>query len=199
MKKGLFPKVITAYTIIIAVSFIITSGLLSLWFQKYYVDQRENELARAANLVSPSIELYMSGDMTIDMLNNTLKYVDTSFNVDILFVDSYGYVRAGSSDSYDELANKQIIGKDLETLRKGNSVKSEGTYGKTFKVPVYTYIMPLNNKYNGMFEGSIMMNTSMAEIRKPISKVLEIIWILAIICYYSTLFCNLLFFPKDIN
>jgi signal transduction histidine kinase len=182
MKKGLFSKMITAYTIIIAVSFVAMSGILSIWFQRYYFDQKEVDLERASQLLQPSVEDFINGFMSDDMLSNSFDNIGSSFNVKIVFVDRYGYANAFSSDYYNNksIINKQIITDDLNYLRSGSIVATQGGYEKFFGNSVNTYIFPLFNRYN-VFEGALMMNTPISEINKPIAKVYEIIWMLAII------------------
>ncbi|WP_010235233.1 sensor histidine kinase [Clostridium arbusti] len=179
MKKGLFSQMIAAYTIIIAISFIIVSGLLSVWFESYYFQQREDELYRAATLIKPVAVNYMQGGMSYDFLNDTLEHLEQYFNANILLVNKYGYVYALSDmKNNGKLLDKQILNEDIEQLRKGNIIARKDIYGGSFKTPVHTYIVPII--YNGSgFEGAIMMNTSLSEIKKPLIKVYYIIWALA--------------------
>ena len=43
MKKGLFSKLVAAFTAIIIVSFVMTAAFLSYWFESYYFQQRKNQ------------------------------------------------------------------------------------------------------------------------------------------------------------
>ncbi|AGK99283.1 HAMP domain-containing sensor histidine kinase [Clostridium pasteurianum] len=179
MKKGLFSQMIATYTIIIAVSFIIVSGLLSVWFESYYFQQREDELYRGAALIKPVAINYMQGGMSYDFLNDTLQNLERYFNANILLVGKYGYVYAVSDETNVKLLDKQIIlSGDIEQLRKGNIIARKDVYGDTFNMPVHTYIVPISDNSNG-FEGAIMMNTSLSEIKRPLIKVYYIIWVLA--------------------
>lgn len=180
MKKGLFSQMIATYTIIIAVSFIIVSGLLSVWFESYYFQQREDELHRGATLIKPVAVNYMQGGMSYDFLNDTLEHFEHYFNSNILLVNKYGYVYAVSDmKSSSKLLDKQILNEDIDKLRKGNIIVRKDVYGGNFNLPVHTYIVPISDNSNG-FEGAIMMNTSLSEIKKPLIKVYYIIWALAI-------------------
>lgn len=183
MKKGLFQKMITAYIVIITISFVIISIILSIWFQKYYFDNRTNELARAADRVAPSAIQYMQGyNMSLVMLNDRLMDVDNITDSDIILTDNNGY--ALSSAGYDDstFINKQILlSEDLKNLKNGNYVIKQGKYGNLFNTPVLTLIVPIMNTNSNTLEGTLMMNTSMVDFRKPLSKAFEVIWILAII------------------
>lgn len=172
---------ITAYIVIITVSFVGTSIILSIWFQKYYFDNRTNELARAAERVGPSAIQYMQGYMSQVMLNDRLMDVDNITNSDIILTDNNGYALSSAGYNDSTIMDKQILlNEDLKTLKNGNYVVKQGVYGNLFNTPVLTFIVPIMNSSN-MLEGTLMMNTSMVDLRKPLIKAFEIIWILAII------------------
>lgn len=180
MKKGLFSQMIATYTIIIAVSFIIVSALLSFWFESYYFQQREDELYRGATLIRPVAVNYMQGGMSYDYLGETLGYFQHYFNANILLVNKYGYVYAVSDMKNDgKLLDKQVLNEDINKLRKGTIIARKDVYGDSFNIPVHTYIVPISDNSNG-FQGAIIMNTSLSEIKRPLVKVYYIIWILAV-------------------
>lgn len=183
MKKGLFAKAISAYSVIIAVSFVMTSAILSFWFQKYYYDDRTDQLMRAANQLSQSVSQYIiQGEMSEVMFEQRLQDVDNILNADIILTDSNGYALVSANDDDDVLINKPILlSSDLKILRNGNSVIKRGSYGNLFKTQMLTVIAPLQDRYSGKLEGTLMMNTSMAEMQKNMGKVFVIIWTLATI------------------
>ena len=179
MRKGLFSQMIAAYTIIIAVSFIIVSGLLSVWFESYYFQQREVELYRAATLIKPIAENYIRGYMSYGYLNDTLENLEQYFNTKIFLINKYGYVYAVSDmKNNGNLIDKQILNEDIAKLRSGKIIAKKDIYGGNLKASVHSYIVPISDNSTG-FEGAIMMNTPLSEIKKPLIKVYYIIWALA--------------------
>lgn len=181
MKKGLFAKTISAYSIIIALSFVMASAILSFWFQKYYYDDRTNELYNAAQRLNEPVMEYLGGYMSQLVFTERLHDVNDISNSDIILTDSNGYALTSANDEDDVLINKQIIqNSDLQTLKNGNSVLKQGSYGNLFKVQVLTFIAPVTDN-NGVLRGTLMLNTSMAEMQKTLAKGFVLIWTLAVI------------------
>lgn len=199
MRKGLFAKTIAAYSIVIAVSFIMTSAILSFWFQKYYFDDRTNELEMAAKRLATPAFQYVNGYMSLVMFNERLLDVDDISNSDIILVDRNGYALSSANDDDDALINKQVIlSEDLKTLKNGEAVVKKGTYGNLFKNEMLTYIIPISDKNSNVVECALMMNTSMTELQKTLGKVFIIIWTLAAIAIIIPCFIIYRFSEKAI-
>lgn len=180
-KKGIFPKMFLTYTIIIAMSFILTASILSIWFQNYYKNQRKNQLRSQSQFIIAASQQYLEGEVSLDKMNVLLSQIGQYINTDILVTDNYGYVYgvSNSKDAWTEISGKQLITKDLEELRLFREVETSGTYKGAFKHSVNTFIIPI--EYKGFFQGAIMMNTPIDEMMEPLNRVYMIIWISAML------------------
>ncbi|WP_138203381.1 sensor histidine kinase [Haloimpatiens lingqiaonensis] len=179
MKKGLFSKMVATYTIIIAISFTILATVLSLWFENYYFEQNKNELAEKAALIGDSAVQYMYGDISYYEMNKQLKLIGDYLKVDIWLTDKYGYVYAVSNEKYKSILGKQILTSDLKELRLKRFIEKKGNYGNLFSVPVHTIEIPIDQG-NG-FKGTIIMHTSLENIKYALKNVYKIIWASAIL------------------
>jgi signal transduction histidine kinase len=177
MKKGLFSKLIATFAIIIAVTFVITAAFLSYWFESYYFNQRKVQLATESKFIGAAALEYLEGNISVDKINAILS-IGNYLSADIWLVDNYGFVY-GVSDIQDKsVMGTQILTNELETLRLGHTVEKTGLYGNIFKVPMYTYEIPIFS--GNIFKGAIMMHTSLTDLKNTLKKVYEIIWISAV-------------------
>ncbi|MCT8977496.1 cell wall metabolism sensor histidine kinase WalK [Clostridium sp. CX1] len=179
MKKGLFSKLVATFAVIIAVSFIITAAFLSYWFESYYFEQRKGQLETESQFISTAAEQYLQGNVSPDKINETLTYIGNYLSTYIWLVDNYGYVYAVSDSEHKTLIGTQIITKELEELRLGHTVEKREVYQNIFKGPVHTFEIPIFSK--GIFKGSMLLHTSISELREPLKRVYEIIWMSAIL------------------
>ncbi|MDD3223329.1 MAG: HAMP domain-containing sensor histidine kinase [Clostridium sp.] len=179
MKKRLFTKMITTYIIVITISFIIVSILLSFWFQSYYFKSVNSQFDKEAEGIAKWAINYEIGNMSMDSLNYNLKNLGENVNENIILLDNNGYIYEVSSLKNERLIGRQINGKDIDSLRNGDYIAKTGTYDGLFNVPGHTYIKPI--MINGTsFAGAIMLNTPLTELEKPLERVYEVIWMLAI-------------------
>lgn len=178
MKKGLFSKLVATFTAIIAVSFIITAAFLSYWFEEYYFEQRKGQLMSESQLIATAAVQYSDGNLSKDKINEILDYVHRSCSADIWLADNYGYVYDVSDKSHEKIIGSQILTNDLEELRLGHVVEKRGIYEKGFTIPVHTLEIPIF--YNNMFKGSIIMHSSIDQLKGSLKKVYKIIWVSAI-------------------
>lgn len=181
MKKGLFPKLVAAFTAIIVVSFVMTAAFLSYWFESYYFEERKGQLIKESEFIKSASIQYLQGNISSDKINETLTYIGNYLSADIWLIDNYGYVYAVSNSGHKKLiaTSRQILTKDLEELRANNTVDKKETYSDVFTSPVHTFEIPIFSK-EGVFRGAIMMHTSINELKGPLKKVYEIIWISAV-------------------
>ncbi|EJO5347478.1 HAMP domain-containing histidine kinase [Clostridium botulinum] len=178
MKKGLFPKLVATFTIIISVSFIIIAAFLSYWFESYYFDQRKNQLITESQFIGNAAVRYVEGSIPSEKINEIIKYISNYLSVNIWITDKYGYVYAVSNSKHEKLVGVQVLTYELEELRKGNNLENKGIYKSAFSRPVHTFEIPIF--YKGIFSGAIIMHTSIDEIKDPLKKVYNIIWVSAI-------------------
>ncbi len=179
MRKGLFSKLIATFTVIISISFVIVAAFLSLWFEGYYFNQRNLQLFKESQYIGTVAVQYMYGNISSEKMNETLNYLSNYLSADIWLVDNYGYVFAVSGDKNKNIIGHQILTTELETLRIGRSVEKRGVISTYYEKPVHTLEVPIN--YNENFQCVIVMNTSLAELKGPLIKVYEIIWLSAIL------------------
>ncbi len=99
--------------------------------------------------------------------------------MNIWITDRYGYVYAVSNPKHKNLVGVQVLTDELEELRRGNNLENKGQYKSAFSTPVHTFEIPIF--YKGVFSGAIIMHTSIDEIKDPLKKVYNIIWISAIL------------------
>ncbi|NFR98356.1 HAMP domain-containing histidine kinase [Clostridium botulinum] len=178
MKKGLFAKLVATFTIIISVSFIIIATFLSYWFESYYFDQRKNQLFTESQFVGNAAVRYIEGSISSERINEVINYISNYLSVNIWITDKYGYVYAVSNPKHKNLVGVQVLTDELEELRRGNNLENKGQYKSAFSTPVHTFEVPIF--YKGVFSGAIIMHTSIDEIKDPLKKVYNIIWISAI-------------------
>ncbi|KOA18783.1 alkaline phosphatase synthesis sensor protein PhoR [Clostridium homopropionicum DSM 5847] len=182
-KKGLFSKMMATFTLIISISFIILAAFLSLWFEGYFFEQRKVQVIAESQLVANAAIQYLYGVSPISKTNEIIEYVSKYSSTDILLFDRYGYVYAVSNADHKKYIGTQLLTNDLEKLRQGEVIEKKNNYDSVFNMSVHSYEIPIS--YRGLFQGSIVMNTPLSEIREPLKRVYQIIWmsaVLAIIC-----------------
>lgn len=181
MKKGLFAKMVSAYTIIIAMCFVIVSLVLSLWFQSYFFQDIANQFDKDAKGIASLAINYSGGNMSLGNLDYELKNYGENFNSNIILLDNNGYVYEVSSEKNNNLIGKQINSEDIDQLRNNKVVTRTGKYDGLIGVSSHIYIVPISSIYNTKLAGFIMMNTPLSEITKPLAKVYAIIWASALL------------------
>lgn len=178
MRRGLFQKLVATFTIIISVSFVIIAAFLSYWFEGYYFNQRKNQLITESQFIGNAAVQYIEGNISSQRVNEVITYISNYLSANIWVTDKYGYVYAVSNKKHKNLIGVQVLTKELEELRHGNNIENKGLYTNTFSTPVHTFEIPIFHR--GNFRGVIIMHTSIDEIREPLKKVYNIIWISAI-------------------
>jgi signal transduction histidine kinase len=179
-KKGLFTKMVAAYTIIIAVTFIILAAFLSYWFQGYYFDQRKEQLTSQTMIISGIAKDYVNNKATPEQVSETLSFIEEYLKADIWLVDSSGYVYAVSNHKNKKYLRNQLFKDDITVLKKNEFVEKRGEVESIYKNYVHTLEVPIVTE-NGDFIGAAIMNTPMSEITEPLKRVYNIIWISAIL------------------
>lgn len=200
VKNGLFSKLIVTFTIIISLSFVITSAILSFWFQNYYSSQRRNQIITESQFVRSVALDYFAGNVsqarTADTLKMLAEYLNPDIKADMFIMDGYGYIYASSNPQYDKLLGKQIVSKDIKDIKAGQISENTNAYIKIFGPGVHTYEIPII--YNGAFEGIIMINTSVTDVKHPLTRVYIAIWISAIFAIIAACFVIYYFSQKII-
>lgn len=196
-KKGLFSKMAAAYTIIIAVSFVIVAAFLSLWFQGYYFEQRKEQITSQSAIISDTAIRYVYSEITPEEVSQILGFIGEYLNADIWLVDDSGYVYAVSNVKHQKLLRNQLFKKDIEILRNNSQVERRGMYNKIYKNHVHTIEIPILTKSN-KFIGAVIIHTPMTQITEPLKKVYQIIWISALLAIVLSCIVIYLFSQKII-
>lgn len=178
-KKSLFSKMVATYTVIIAISFVILAAFLSFWFQSYYYQEREKELSSEAEIIVSSTIQYLYGEISWQEINEVLTTTSKYTSSDIILSDDYGYVYAVSNPKYKQYIGAQLITEDLNDLRKGKRLYKTDTFDTGLNMSLHVYEAPIF--YENAFQGTVLISASMSEIRKPLERVYQIIWISAIL------------------
>lgn len=185
MKKGLFPKMMIAYTIIIGGSFVIIAAFLSSWFENYYFNQRKSQLLSESQFIQSASADYLSGSMSQQQITDCISYIGQLSSADIWLVDNYGFVYAVSSDKDKKIVSNQILVRELDELRLNHFVEKKSALS-FYSSPVYSFQIPIFS--GGIFKGAIIMNTTLNQLSKPLKKVYSIIWDSAVLAILSACF-----------
>ncbi|WP_125154116.1 sensor histidine kinase [Clostridium rectalis] len=186
MKKGLFSKMVATFTAIIAISFVVTATFLSYWFESYYFEQRKSQLISEGQYIGVGAVKYLEGNLSSERIGELLYSIGNYLSSNIWLTDNYGIVYSVSNSKYSNLIGKQVLTDELEELRFGNDIEKRGSYSNIFTAPVHTFIIPVF--HNDTFKGAVIMHTSLDEIRGPLNKVYQIIWLSAILAIIGSCF-----------
>lgn len=184
-KKGLFSKMVLTYTLIISMSFVILAAFLSYWFEGYYFEQRKEQLDKEAQYVAQNSINYLYNRITSEKITEILKSVARYSESDIILMDNFGYMYAASNDEYQDLIGTQVITEDLSDLRMGKSVEKREVFSDTFKTTAHIYEVPIFLDNN--FKGAILMSTPISQLKEPLQRVYDIIWLSAVIAIIMSL------------
>lgn len=170
---------VATFTAIIAVSFIITAAFLSYWFESYYFNERKKQLTNEAQFISTAAVKYLEGNTNHERIEEVISNIGSYLSTDIWLTDNYGIVYSVSNDEYKKVIGKQVLTDELSDLRSGENIEKRGISSKTSSIPVHTFVVPIF--HNDMFKGAVLMHTSLDEIKEPLKRVYEIIWLAAIL------------------
>jgi len=179
LKKGLFPKMLATYTIIISMSLIIIASFLSYWFQNYFFDERKEQFLDKSYMIQGLAMKYMAGNSTAEQVNDIIMIIGEYIKSDIWLTDSSGFVYAVSNKQHKEFMYKQVFVKELEQLRLGHTFEVKGPYAGISDKAVRVYGTPIMTE-SGTFKGSIILYNSVTELNQSLKRVYEIIWISSI-------------------
>lgn len=177
-KKSLFSKMVATYTLIITISFVILAAFLSFWFQGYYFEERQKQLSSEAQLIANAVVQYVYGEISLSEINEVLDHTSKYTSSDIMLSDNYGYIYSVSNSNHKHIIGRQMITADLKELRKGKTIEKDDLFGEETKVPIHIYEVPIF--YRNVFQGTVIIGTTMEEIKQALNRVYEIIWISAI-------------------
>lgn len=179
MKKGLFYKIFMTYIIIICASFALIALILSFWFKSYFYTERDNQLVSELPFIENATTQYLSKSITVEQVGESLNYISSYINCDLLLVDQYGFVYATSSKDERKLEGTQILSSEFTKLMNGKTIEGTDEYSNVFKKGTHTFIKPLTK--DGFFIGAVLMNIDVDQIRDPLIRVYVLIWSTALV------------------
>lgn len=184
MKKSLFTKLMSTYFIILIISYSLVAIFLSVWFNNYYYDQRENELIREGKKltsINNVVHNYFRIDTDKEKLQIQLSALGDLINARIQIIDNYGFMSGDSGltqDNTEELGKQQQLkGTEIDEVLNGGVVVEEGTFMQRFTSPVLTIGLPITS--NEIIIGCIFLHSPVGEIKNSIKWVFFVIWMSA--------------------
>lgn len=190
MKKSLFTKLISAYFIILVISYSLVAVFLSFWFYKYYYNQKTNMLINQGYTLNKSINDYLSKKISKERLLTQISIMDEMTNARVWLVDKYGFLYAYSSNDMKNMMGKQITDQEIQEVRSGNIVIKNGSFRQIFSTPMLTVGIPII--VDGQVQSAVFLHTPLMELKNTLKTVYFVIWmsaffaifISAIIIYY---------------
>ncbi|CDF59083.1 sensor histidine kinase [Thermobrachium celere] len=190
MRRSLFTKLISAYFIIIVISYSLVAVFLSYWFYRYYYNQKTSSLIREGYILNKTINDYLSRKISKEKLLNQIRVMDELSNARIWVVDKYGFLYAYSSNEMKEFMGKQITDREIHEVISGNIIVKSGSFKQIFSKPMLTVGIPI---YVGdQVQSALFLHTPLIELKNTLKTVYFVIWmsaffaifISAIIIYY---------------
>lgn len=182
-KKSLFSKIMMTYVVIIAISYSIAAIFLSVWFYKYYYDQRTTSLLREEANLNKIVTDYMVNGSDVARLKFEISVIDRLLNARVLVVDNYGFIVGYSGAGFDDFVGKQITTTEIEEIRKGKIVVKTGSLKEIITAPVLTVGMPV--VINDRVQAAVLLHSPLDDIKKALRKVYLVIWMSA---FFTMLF-----------
>lgn len=190
MKKSLFTKLISAYFIILVISYSLVAVFLSFWFYRYYYNQKTNMLINQGYTLNKSINDYLNKKISKERLLTQISLMDEMTNSRVWLVDKYGFLYAYSSSDMKSMMGKQITDEEIQEVRSGNIVIKNGSFRQIFSSPMLTVGIPI--VVDGQVQSAVFLHTPLTELKNTLKTVYFVIWmsaffaifISAIIIYY---------------
>jgi signal transduction histidine kinase len=181
-KDGLVGKIVTTFTLIVAVTFITIASILSVWFEDYYVNTKNQELVEQSKLIINAIGLKDRDEISLAELKNLTSFISGYIRSDLIITDNMGYIYAVSNSLQNDLINTHFLNNEIGTLREGKIIQKRNVQIGDSKEKVFMYIQPVILK--GVFKGAIVMSTPAKVILEPLRKVYSIIWICSVLAIF---------------
>ncbi len=182
MFRSVFTKYITAFVLIIAVSFTILTAILCTTVDTYSTDAKEEILSRTSQIVSETLGASFDADET-DNFNRYVYYnlisieqfltalADYNEDTNVVVIDSNGSVLAHDHRLKSGVINSNIPEDVLEAAKNGNSTHS-GSLDGVFTMDMAVNISPIFES-DGEFVGaavSFSESRQLAELLEALIK-----------------------------
>lgn len=190
MRKSLFTKLISAYFVVIFISYSLVAVFLSYWFYRNYYNQKTDMLIKQGYKLNKTINDYLNRRITRDKLITQINTIDEVTGSTIWIIDKYGFLYAYSSNDMKELLGKQITDSQIQRVLSGEIVVISGGFRRIFSKPMLTVGIPI--MINGHIQSGVFLHTPLTEVKGALKTVYFVIWmsaflaifISAIIIYY---------------
>ena len=179
IKSSLYSKLVMTYFAVICISFVFLAGLLSIWFEGYYYNQRKQVMLSEIPVFNSLMENLTNGTITLDGIAINLNAFEKFLNARIWMVEKFGYILTTSNKEENELVGKQITAEEIYKVFKGEIISKQGIFQDKFKTPMLTVAFPLT--INNAVVGAVIMNSPIYEIKAALNRVYAVIWLCAVI------------------
>ena len=178
MKKSLFSKLMSAYLIIMMISYILVSIFLSIWFYEYYFEKRKVELLKEGDHIETLVKQYATGDINKADLNIQISVIERILKSQITIFDSYGFkIESLDKEGNASDLNKGINKEDFLLVMEGREVVKAGEFKDLFGSYTMTVGIPVNISDSVTY--AIFMNSSLNEVKETLFTVYFVIWVAA--------------------
>lgn len=133
MRKSLFTKLISAYFVVIFISYSLVAVFLSYWFYRNYYNQKTDMLIKQGYKLNKTINDYLNRRITRDKLITQINTIDEVTGSTIWIIDKYGFLYAYSSNDMKELLGKQITDSQIQRVLSGEIVVISGGFRRIFQ------------------------------------------------------------------
>ncbi|NLY44270.1 MAG: HAMP domain-containing protein [Clostridiaceae bacterium] len=164
--KSIFGKLISAYYLIIIITFILLGSLLFGLLGEYATTEKEEVLRYTGEKVN---------ELTVMLIDNYSPLVERLYRMNlesygtntqslIIVIDKTGEIFAISNPRYSYLEGKKLTKEQYGEILSGKDFKRIGDLKGMFSETVLTIGLPLI--YNNQVHGGILLNTPIPEINK---------------------------------
>lgn len=176
-KNSIFRRILCTYMALLIALLSVIAVLLSLGYNRYVFQQKQEELRSAAEETSLLLKKYRRDEITYSELSNSLDLLSS-------LTDSRIYAIKVSKESLqnekllldNELLDNYLI-EDLQAILDGREVYRKRQYTDRFGSQVVFVGIPLENTQN--IEGAILLFAPVEEIMANIARINMIIWLSA--------------------
>jgi signal transduction histidine kinase len=183
--SSLVTKLVATLAIVVAVSYILISAALSIWFQGHLRAQVTERAGITSGYIAEYVTDYLDKDIDDIVLDENIRRVSEGEDWDFLLIDASDYIYYVSDTGYDSLIYSKFRLPDKGRLIAGSELEISGEMNPITKETSLVFIKPVFNQ--DAYVGSLVTYISDDAVREPLSSVLVIIWGLAALAFFMTL------------
>lgn len=177
-KKSIAYSLIVSFASVTGVVLILVGTILSIWFNRDYVNERKNILEKQVGLIEYASISYLNQntETSYEDLQRVMRMIENETNMNSMVIDSQGYIYAVSDEDLSQYKYTKIRSSEecLEIIKKGKSSRFKfSENGVDFE----GYIKPIDHK--GYSSGAILLIGNGGYLKAPI-KIYMIIWLAVI-------------------